>query len=137
MKSRSCGVQKSYTRTDLLTCCQEVYYFKLFLMLKEKTWKFQVTMLLPRLPFCWETIFSVIWYHLSKEFQYFLILNIVFRIFFPPPFPISFPKFLKELSLCHKLGFSNPYIIGTQCRKPLIFQTYRLFNLIELIVWNI
>ena len=31
---------------------------------------------------------------------------------------------LKELSLCHKLGFSNPYIFGTQCRKPLIFQTY-------------
>ena len=31
---------------------------------------------------------------------------------------------IKELSLCHKLWFSNPNIFGTQCRKPLIFQTY-------------
>ena len=30
----------------------------------------------------------------------------------------------KELTLCHKLWFSNPNIFGTQCRKPLIFQTY-------------
>ena len=32
--------------------------------------------------------------------------------------------FSKELTLCHKLCFSNPNIFGTQCRKPLIFQTY-------------
>ena len=31
---------------------------------------------------------------------------------------------LKELSFCHKLKFSNPYIFGPQCHKPLIFQTY-------------
>ena len=30
----------------------------------------------------------------------------------------------KELSLCHKFRFSNPYIISTQCRIPLIFQTF-------------
>ena len=30
----------------------------------------------------------------------------------------------KELTLCFKLWFSNPNIFGTQCRKPLIFQTY-------------
>ena len=31
--------------------------------------------------------------------------------------------FAKELSLCHKLRFCNPYIFATQCRRPLIFQT--------------
>ena len=30
----------------------------------------------------------------------------------------------EELTLCHKLWFSNPNIFGTQCRKHLIFQTY-------------
>ena len=30
----------------------------------------------------------------------------------------------KELTLCHKLWFSNPNICGTRCRKPWIFQTY-------------
>ena len=29
----------------------------------------------------------------------------------------------KELSLCHKLKFSNPNIFATQCRRPYIFQT--------------
>ena len=29
----------------------------------------------------------------------------------------------KELSLCHKLWFSNPYIFETQCLRPNIFQT--------------
>ena len=29
----------------------------------------------------------------------------------------------KELSLCQILIFSNPYIISTQCRIPLICQT--------------
>ena len=29
----------------------------------------------------------------------------------------------KELSLCHKLKFSNPYIFGTWCCRLLIFQT--------------
>ena len=29
----------------------------------------------------------------------------------------------KELRLCHKLWFSNPYIITTKCRRPFIFQT--------------
>ena len=27
------------------------------------------------------------------------------------------------MSLCHNLIFSNPYIIATQCGRPLIFQT--------------
>ena len=29
----------------------------------------------------------------------------------------------KDLSLCRKLRFSNPYIFATQCRIPYIFQT--------------
>ena len=29
----------------------------------------------------------------------------------------------KELSLCHKLEFSNPYIFKPQFCRPLIFQT--------------
>ena len=29
----------------------------------------------------------------------------------------------KELSLCHKLCFSKPYIFGFQCLRPLKFQT--------------
>ena len=38
--------------------------------------------------------------------------------------PVIEKTFAKELTLCHKLWFSNPNIFGTQCRKPLIFQTY-------------
>ena len=30
----------------------------------------------------------------------------------------------KELSLCHKLKFSPPYIFATWCSKSLIFQTW-------------
>ena len=29
----------------------------------------------------------------------------------------------KELSFCHKLKFSNPFIFANQCCGPLIFQT--------------
>ena len=32
-------------------------------------------------------------------------------------------EYLKELSLCHKLKFSNPNNFATQCRRPKIFQT--------------
>ena len=32
-------------------------------------------------------------------------------------------KNLKELSLCHKLEFSNPYNFAKYWRKPLVFQT--------------
>ena len=42
----------------------------------------------------------------------------------------------KELSLCHKFNFCNPYIFVTWWCKPLIFQT-TLFDLIAFIVWNI
>ena len=28
-----------------------------------------------------------------------------------------------ELSFCHKLKFSKPYVFANQCRRPLIFQT--------------
>ena len=31
---------------------------------------------------------------------------------------------LKELSDCHKLWFSNPYIFETQCHRTLTFQTF-------------
>ena len=30
----------------------------------------------------------------------------------------------KELSFCHKLKYSYPYILATQCRRSLIFQTF-------------
>ena len=33
------------------------------------------------------------------------------------------PILLKELSFCHKLKYSYPYIFATQCRRPYIFQT--------------
>ena len=59
--------------------------------------------------FDWLRIFwigSVLTYHFYK-------LNCIY---------MNFRK--KELSLCHKLWFSNPNIFETQCRKPLIFQTY-------------
>ena len=36
-------------------------------------------------------------------------------------------KKTKELSLCHKLKFSNPYIFTTGWRRPLIFQTYNIW----------
>ena len=41
--------------------------------------------------------------------------------------PVGLFEIIKELSLCHKLGFSNP-IVGTQCRKPLIFQNYIIWS---------
>ena len=37
--------------------------------------------------------------------------------------------YIKEMSFYHKFKFSNPYILGTRWRKPLIFQTY--------IIWSI
>jgi len=36
---------------------------------------------------------------------------------------------IKELSLCNKLWFSNPYIFSTQCSRPLIFQTMKYVRL--------
>ena len=36
---------------------------------------------------------------------------------------IFFPYIWNELSFCHKLLFSNHYIFGTRCCRPLIFQT--------------
>ena len=47
--------------------------------------------------------------------------NISDRKTFTNEFKIK--KKIKELSFCHKLGFSNYNIVGTQCRRPLIFQT--------------
>ena len=43
----------------------------------------------------------------------------------------------KELSLCHKLLFSNPYNFATKCFRPSIFQT--IWILLDQIikVWNI
>ena len=38
----------------------------------------------------------------------------------------------KELSLCHKLWFYNPYIFSTQSCKPLIFQTINSVRSINL-----
>ena len=32
--------------------------------------------------------------------------------------------FRKELSLCHKLIFSNPYIFATQCCGPIDISNY-------------
>ena len=35
----------------------------------------------------------------------------------------------KELRLCNKLWFSNPFIFSTQCCRPLIFQIMKLNRL--------
>ena len=35
-----------------------------------------------------------------------------------------------ELSLCHKLRFSYPYIFATQCRRPKIFQIMKSVPLV-------
>ena len=37
--------------------------------------------------------------------------------------------FVKELSFCHKLWFSNPYMFKTQCCRPLKFQTMKSVRL--------
>ena len=34
----------------------------------------------------------------------------------------------KELSFCHKLWFSYPYIFAFQCRRPYLFQTMNHFR---------
>ena len=41
---------------------------------------------------------------------------------------IIFVESTKELSLCHELWFSNPYIYGFQRRRPLTFQTMTSFR---------
>ena len=48
--------------------------------------------------------------------------GIFFEISPPPPYSLALLT-RKELSLCHKLWFSNAYIFATQCRRPQIFQT--------------
>jgi len=53
------------------------------------------------------------------------------RLPFPPPLESTLCKtqvlncmnFGKEMSLCHKLKFSSPYIFATWCCKPVIFIT--------------
>ena len=40
-----------------------------------------------------------------------------------PVSPDFWVTLAKELSFCHKLSFSNPYIFVTRCWRPLIFQT--------------
>ena len=35
---------------------------------------------------------------------------------------------IKELSLCHKFNFCNPYIFATWWCKPLIFKTYIIWS---------
>ena len=41
-------------------------------------------------------------------------------------------KWWKELSLFHKLWFSNPYILATRFRRPSILQTMQFLLYIEL-----
>ena len=43
-------------------------------------------------------------------------------------------KDIKELSLCHKLWFSNPYIFGTKFCRPWISQTMNSFGSNNLIL---
>ena len=44
------------------------------------------------------------------------------RSFFVRFCHIFSPRITKELSLCHKLWFSYPYIFATQCLRPHVFQ---------------
>ena len=39
---------------------------------------------------------------------------------------ISIIQDIKDLSLCRKLEFSNPYKFGKYWRKPLVFQTFTI-----------
>ena len=43
----------------------------------------------------------------------------------------------KELSPCHKLWFSNPYIFGNHSCTNLWYFKLILFDLTEVIVWNV
>ena len=55
------------------------------------------------------------------------LLFLMFDLWFSPKKDYikrqKFTEQVKELSFCHKLKFSNPYIYGTWCCRLLIFQT--------------
>jgi len=50
--------------------------------------------------------FPKIWYENKRHFSKLSNINLISNFK------------LKELSLCHKLEFFNPYIFTTQCRRP-------------------
>ena len=61
---------------------------------------------------CYSHLFSAI-----LNLEEFRSLKVVFTILL-----------LKEVSFCHKLKFSNPYIFATCWCKPLIFQTWTILS---------
>ena len=60
---------------------------------------------------------------------WFEVLNFPTVILFSPHLYLKGEYKEKELSLCNKIWFSNPYVFSTQCSKPLIFQTMKYVRL--------
>ena len=67
-----------------------------------------------------------VWYKCSVTCL--LITHVLYCLINIQDGTLSHPHYNKELSLCHKLWFSNPYIFGPQCRKPLMFHTYFIWS---------
>ena len=108
-----------------MTCLTTVLYYKspacvppnLKLSLTSRSSKFQ--------------IFFYIAFHLNK---YQALRSSIFSNFFLPWVTANLKYFLlfwappKELSLCHKLKVSNPYILGTWLCKLFISQTLTIWS---------
>ena len=70
----------------------------------------------------------------TSQFRFYFNLNLIQNLLYCNIRPLNSHNFhnqdkqgtqktKKELSLCHKLRFLNPYIFRTQCHRPQIFQT--------------
>ena len=68
----------------------------------------------PRKFFNKKFIFLKIHHSKQENLQIFVLYYLNRQIYSNP---------VKELSLCHKIKYSCSYILATQCRRPLIFQT--------------
>jgi len=55
-------------------------------------------------------------------------LSLCHKLWFSNPATSLQSDTVKELSFCHKLWFSYPYILSFQCRTPKIFQTMNYFR---------
>ena len=55
-------------------------------------------------------------------------LSLCHKLWFSNPATSLQSDTVKELSFCHKLWFSYPYIFAFQCRRPKIFQTMNYFR---------
>ena len=86
---------------------------------------FSVTFYFPGLWFTFPVYDLLSWWHSTFQDFDFQVHNSL-KNWMTPRLPLlswCFTHILKELSLCHKLWFSNFYIFATKCCRPLIFQT--------------